>query len=477
MATPCGCGGAAESSAWTVPDNGWFLTYARAQPAARAAHDMSQTIPDDPFTQELQRIGALLAQGQAQQAAQALNQAQRQRPKDPRVFLLAMRLGDQAGNPAGAAAAAEQAVALSPGWHVALTESAMRLSALGQHPLALQRARQAIAQAPEEDQVLWRAAQVASYAGEHAQAVTWLQNLCTRQPDNVVFRYMLGEQLHRQGQHAEALAAFEAVHSLRPDNLDVLLAMRACAEALGQTERARALADQALALAPDDERARYWHAHAHGQVPATQPADTVSALFDEMAPRFDLQLVRVLQYKVPERTAQILNELYPERRFNVLDLGCGTGLLGVHLGRIHGHIIGVDLSHKMVEQAARHGVYSHFYTVNVLDALRDTPAEHYEVITCLDVLVYVGDLTPVIPNALRILKAGGHFIFSCEAAGDDEPDLVLRASNRYAHKAAHVERLCREAGFDDVRIEHLEALRMEGGQPLPGFLVVAHKPA
>ena len=98
--------------------------------------------------------------------------------------------------------------------------------------------------------------------------------------------------------------------------------------------------------------------------------------------------------------------LRPDRRFNVLDLGCGTGLLGVYLGRLHGHLIGVDLSEKMIEQAARHGVYSRFHHVNILDALRDTPADHYEVITCLDALVYVGDLAPVIPNVLRCRRGG-----------------------------------------------------------------------
>ena len=131
----------------------------------------------------------------------------------------------------------------------------------------------------------------------------------------------------------------------------------------------------------------------------------------------------------------------------------------------------------MIEQAARHGIYSRFHRVNVLDALRETPADHYEAITCTDVLIYVGDLAPVIPNAFRILKAGGHFIFSCEAAGEDEADLVLRPSQRYAHKASSVERQLRTAGFDDIVIEHLPTLRMEGDAPLPGFLVVAHKPA
>ena len=181
---------------------------------------------------------------------------------------------------------------------------------------------------------------------------------------------------------------------------------------------------------------------AHGQTPATQPEASVTGLFDDYAQRFDLHLVGGLKYRAPERVAQILLALRPDRRFNVLDLGCGTGLLGVYLGRLHGHLIGVDLSEKMIEQAARHG-----------------------------------DLAPVIPNALRILKAGGHFIFTCEAASEDEADLVLRPdSNRYAHKASAVERQCREAGFDEVKIEHLESLRNEGGKALPGFIVIARKP-
>ena len=80
------------------------------------------------------------------------------------------------------------------------------------------------------------------------------------------------------------------------------------------------------------------------------------------------------------------------------------------------------------------------------------------------------------PHAWRILKPGGYFIFTCETAGEGEPDFVLRQrSNRYAHKASAVESACRAAGFADVEIQHLEALRMESQQPLPGFLVYAHK--
>jgi predicted TPR repeat methyltransferase len=136
----------------------------------------------------------------------------------------------------------------------------------------------------------------------------------------------------------------------------------------------------------------------------------------------------------------------------------------------------VDLSTKMVEQAARHQVYDRFHTVNLHDALRDTPDGLYQVITALDVFIYAGDLTTAIPNALRVLAADGQLIFSCEAADENGPDLVLQANGRYTHKRSHVEALCRAAGFDDVGVEDT-TLRTEGGTPVQGFVVTAHKPA
>ena len=107
-------------------------------------------------------------------------------------------------------------------------------------------------------------------------------------------------------------------------------------------------------------------------------------------------------------------------------------------------------------------------------ALRETPASLYDVIAALDVFIYVGELDTVIPDALRVLVPGGHFIFSCEAAGAEESDLVLRATQRYAHKASSIEAICRAAGFAQVAIETMP-LRYEGTQPVQGFLVTARK--
>jgi predicted TPR repeat methyltransferase len=440
---------------------------------------MSQpTTSPDALTRELQRIRLLISEGMLPAAAQALNAVQRQAPVDPRVPLLGMRLAEKSGNAQAALEAARRAVEMAPDWHVAQIEAALHLARHKQGDEALALARRAHNNEPNNVQVRINAINVAMYAGQPEQTIAWAEDGIQRFPDDAGIRMFLARYLANQGRHADALVHFDQVLSRLPQQGDALAG--AVVSAIGKEgpgPLAQRYADQLMLLAPSDPNVQYWHAVAYGETPATQPPGVVHQTFNQLATEFDQHLVGGLKYRVPERVAQILNAKFPDRRFNLLDLGCGTGLVGVYLGPIEGAIIGVDLSQPMLEQAAKHNIYTKFYQTNVLDALSETPAAHYEAITCTDVLIYVGDLTPVIPNALRILKPGGTFIFSCEAAAEDEADLVLRSpSNRYAHKASAVERLCREAGFDEVVVEHLPALRMEGGQPLAGFLVTAHKP-
>ena len=172
----------------------------------------------------------------------------------------------------------------------------------------------------------------------------------------------------------------------------------------------------------------------------------------------------------------MISAWYPEHDADVLDLGCGTGLLGACLGRTKGVLVGVDLSQRMIDQASRHNVYDSFHHVNVLDALAATPENLYHVITALDVFIYVGSLDVAIPNAHRILLPEGRLVFSCEAEVDSEDDFSLKPTYRYTHKRSYVERLLKDAGFEHITIED-RVLRLEGKLPVAGFLVTAQKQA
>ena len=53
--------------------------------------------------------------------------------------------------------------------------------------------------------------------------------------------------------------------------------------------------------------------------------------------------------------------------------------------------------------------------------------------------------------------------------------MVLQANGRYAHKRSHIEALCAQAGLN-AEVQEL-VLRREAGEPVPGLLVTAQKPA
>ncbi|MGB3070537.1 MAG: methyltransferase domain-containing protein [Ottowia sp.] len=433
------------------------------------------TISNDALTQELQHIGSLIASGQLPQAAKALNDVQKRHGRDARIFLLGSRLAEQAGNPAGALQSAELAQKAAPGWPVAAIELAMLLLRQKKYAEAVEQARRGVALAPDDFNVIRRCVGIAIQADNLPATLEWLRKAVALMPHEQRLRSLLAANLVAAREGEEALALYDQLVQEQPWDTETLAGRARAAMLVGKNEQARQDAEALLRLEPGNASHEYLLALARGEQPKTQPVEDVKNLFDRFAENFDTVLWKNLQYRVPEKAADILLKAYPDRKFNLLDLGCGTGLVGVCLGRLNGFIIGVDLSEEMIRKAARHNVYERFHNVNVLDALRNTPSDHYEAITCCDVLVYVGDLSEVIPNALRILKPGGHFIFSCEAAAEDEEDMVLRATGRFAHKASAVQRLCEEAGVGSVEIEQLPQLRTEGGEPLPGFLVTVRK--
>ena len=438
---------------------------------------MSATaIPADPNRKYLETARTLIAKGELREAALALNKAQKQIPNDPRVFMVAGLMAEKAGNLPGAFEALRRSVALAPDWGPGLLELALLLARQNQFREAVETAEKVARLEPRNLQVLAGVIDIAHRAGHTEMAIRHLRRGLDLVPGDVQLRRLLARDLGTQGEQAESIALWSALIAENPSDAESLLGRVQALLAAGTPAKAIADTTALLTLAPGDSVYAYYNALAHGQTPAHQPVELNRHLFDGMAEVYDQHTVRGLRYQLPKQVAETIVGLYPDKKLNVLDLGCGTGLLGVCLGRLDGFLIGVDISTKMIEQAIRHNVYDRFHTVNLHDALHETPDAIYNVITALDVFIYAGDLGEAIPNAYRILVPGGHLVFSCETAPEEGPDLVLRDSSRYAHKRSHVEGLCRAAGFVRVDVEDT-TLRHENGQPVEGFVVTAHKPA
>ena len=435
---------------------------------------MSATATDPNLT-HLHTARAQIAKGDLKNAALTLNKAQQQIPNDPRVFMLAGLMAEKSGNIPGAFEALNRSVSMAPDWGPGLLELALLHARQNQFSQSIEAAEKVAALEPRNLQVLAGVIDIAHRAGHLEMAVRHLRRGLELVAGDVQLRRLLARDLGQLEQYAEALEVWSAL--LEQDSSDTEARAGRVQTLLAQGQPAQARADTLVLLEKEPGNAvnAYYNALAHGATPPHQPPEISRTLFDNMAELYDQHMVRGLRYQLPKQVADRLLAAHPDKKINVLDLGCGTGLLGVCLGRLDGALVGVDISRGMIDQAARHNVYDRFHHTNLLDALEDTPASLYQVIAALDVFIYTGSLDHAVPNALRILVPGGQMVFSCEAASEDGPDLVLLPSGRYAHKRSHVKTLCQAAGFDTVDVEDT-VLRLENNAPVHGFVVYAHKP-
>ncbi|KMO28240.1 methyltransferase type 12, partial [Methylobacterium tarhaniae] len=156
-----------------------------------------------------------------------------------------------------------------------------------------------------------------------------------------------------------------------------LLLGRARAADPALRDEAAAAFRAALALDPEDALGARLHLAELGDASeeAISPA-YVRALFDGYAGRFERHLVEGLGYCGPALIRAALERLRgPEVRFGrVLDLGCGTGLMGRALCGIAGTLTGIDLSPGMLAEARRTGLYARLQEGDLRDVLSREPS-------------------------------------------------------------------------------------------------------
>lgn len=432
--------------------------------------------PNDPNLPLIDSARTYIAEGKLTEAAEVLNQARTQIPNDPRVYMMAGLMSERAGNVAGAFQLMQHGLTLAPNWGPGIMVLAQLQARQGQFAEAKDNAATAMQLDATSRVVLDGAIDVAHLTGQLELAVQHLETGLAQYPGDHKFRLLLANDLNQLGRHDAALTIWDAMLAENAHDKQALKGRMHTLLGAGRLEDAARDTAALLALEPNNPVYAYYDARAHGKTPAHQPAELNRQLFDVAAHVFDQQLVQGLRYQLPGQIAQKILALYPDRKLNLLDLGCGTGLLGAQLGKLQGRLDGIDVSPKMLEQAARYRLYDSLDAADLHDTLRQTPPASYDVITALDVCVYVGELSEAIAAAWHALVPGGHLYLSCESAAEDGPNLFLNPlTERYQHQPSHVQSQCRDAGFTEVQVEPT-TLRMQKGQPVAGFVLTARKP-
>jgi predicted TPR repeat methyltransferase len=323
------------------------------------------------------------------------------------------------------------------------------------------------------------------------------------QPDLSQARNNLGNVLLLQSKPAEAADCYRAALRLRPDdaeahsNLGVACAAqeqwddaiqcwrrsldlnahdprthRNLGSALLQRQRpAEALPHfrQVLAVNPNDEQARLLVDILSGAASWAQvPAEYVVSVFDGYADTFDQDLVENLGYRGPALLQAALGSAPSTRSLDILDLGCGTGLCGVAFRDWARTLVGVDLSARMLARARERGVYDRLIQSDLLPALADA-RESFDLVLAGDVLVYLGDLTPLFAAVQRALRPGGRFAFTVELA--DGTGYRVLPTIRFAHSRAYLQELAAQTQMRELTV-HETVLRREHGQQVAALVVV-----
>ncbi len=339
-------------------------------------------------------------------------------------------------------------------------------------------------------------------AGRAEEVVTRCQALLARGRGGTLTRVALGRALVASGRPQEALDVLREANHSSPNTAEVVLAFGEALAAADALPTAIAEFQRAARLAPDDGRphwqmAQLWLAageadraeaaaeiasHLGGvdddalnalresasRIRAAARADAgyVRQLFNQFAPDYDVRMRSRLGYAAPEILLDIAGHVVdPRDRFDVLDLGCGTGLSGLAFKLLAKRLVGVDLSPKMLDVARGLGIYDQLVEgdVEFLPPSVDGP---FNLVVAADVLVYLGYLEPLFAAVRARLSSGGLWLFTTERSG--EVDFERGPKRRYRHSADYLKRLAAAHGFDVLTL--IECVtRHEAGVPVPSW--------
>jgi 2-polyprenyl-6-hydroxyphenyl methylase/3-demethylubiquinone-9 3-methyltransferase len=195
--------------------------------------------------------------------------------------------------------------------------------------------------------------------------------------------------------------------------------------------------------------------------------------FDSLSSRFwDLRgEFRPLHLLNPVR-AQFVIDRAPIPGANVLDVGCGGGLLTEAFARAGARVTGCDLAPGMIEvarlHAAEHGLDINYKVASAEELASATPGG-FDVVTCMEMLEHVPHPEQMVRTLSSLVKPGGALFVStinrnlksfllAIVAAEYILDLIPRGTHEYERliRPSQLERWGRASGLTLSELAGLE---------------------
>lgn len=130
--------------------------------------------------------------------------------------------------------------------------------------------------------------------------------------------------------------------------------------------------------------------------------------WDEKGPMKPLHQLNPLRLSYIQKHAVIKEQ-------QVLDIGCGGGILTESLAKTGAIATGIDMSIDAIKAAQSHAEKNNIrvsYAQQRTEDFANSHAQYFDVITCMEMLEHVPDPQAIIGSAKTMLKPGGKIFFS-----------------------------------------------------------------
>ena len=148
----------------------------------------------------------------------------------------------------------------------------------------------------------------------------------------------------------------------------------------------------------------------------------------------------------------------------VLDVGCGGGILTDAMARTGAHTLGIDLATKSLKVAQLHALEAQTPNVQYrevsVEALAVERPASFDVVTCMEMLEHVPDPSSIVRACSQLVKPGGWVFFStinrnpksflfAIVGAEYVLNMLPRGTHEYAKfiRPSELARDCREAGL------------------------------
>ncbi|MGJ8692321.1 MAG: bifunctional 2-polyprenyl-6-hydroxyphenol methylase/3-demethylubiquinol 3-O-methyltransferase UbiG [Thalassotalea sp.] len=100
---------------------------------------------------------------------------------------------------------------------------------------------------------------------------------------------------------------------------------------------------------------------------------------------------------------------------NIIDVGCGGGILSESLANLGAKVTGIDMGEEPLNIAKLHaletGVSLDYLRITAEEQAHNAP-QQYDVVTCMEMLEHVPDPASVVAACSQMVKPGGYVFFS-----------------------------------------------------------------